>query len=183
MIGSESFKNGDFCGALTEFDTALVYPSNYGEGKNRKKTTEAHVYYFSGLTQESRNESQKANECFEKAIGSTYQITDELYFEGLALRRLGRDCDAKAIFLKMAEAGESLIKNPGKPAYFGLDVTIPAPFEYNTDRINTVCGALLKGLGLRGLGRAVEAAESFKTARNLDPYNFKLYLYDRLFND
>jgi len=179
IMGLEKLAKGNMDEAIAQFKEALVYPANYGEGRSYM-AQEAHIYYFTGLAYEKKGDFEKAKEYYLKASTKNIFITEVSYFEGLALRKLGKDNEACKVFFKIIEEGDRLIKNCDKYGYFGVGLPIPQPFEGDIRKLNTVAGALLKGIGYRGLGNDVEEKKAFGIVRELDPYNFKLHIFDNI---
>ncbi len=177
IIGLQHFETGRYKDALAELREALVYPKSYGEGKSYK-AQETHIHYFAGVINEKAGEQEAVAEAYSKAAQKSMAVTDVSYFEGLALAKLGRLDEAAGVFKAMVSEGERLIAECGKYEYFGVGMPIPQPFEGDIKRLNTVTGSLLKGLGYKGLGDAEKSGKAFSVAHRLDPYNFKLHVYN-----
>lgn len=86
------------------------YPWNLGEGK-LYGAQENHIYYYLGCTLEAQGRAEEAAECFAKAstgisepVGAMYyndQPPEMIYYQGLALLKLGRQKEAYGRFNKL----------------------------------------------------------------------------------
>ena len=56
------------------------------------------------------------------------------------------------------------------------------PFEYDIEKNNMVDGNVLKAFALLGLDEREKAAAAINKARELSPYDFRIYIFDSLIN-
>ncbi|MDF2926584.1 MAG: Tetratricopeptide 2 repeat-containing protein [Paenibacillaceae bacterium] len=152
-------------------------PASYGEAKTFFNQ-EAHIHYFLGLLLESQGRSLEARNAY--AEGAIYKAaTSELsLFRALALRKLDRGGEAEAVLEEMLHAAEDLIVNKDLRPYYGVGAPTPMPFEYNIEKSNLRDGHILKAYALLGYGKFQESGKAMNTARSLDPYDFRVYVYD-----
>ena len=54
------------------------------------------------------------------------------------------------------------------------------PFEYNIEKINLTNGHILKAFALLGYGKKEQAEEAMNVAKKLDPYNFKIFAFNKV---
>lgn len=56
------------------------------------------------------------------------------------------------------------------------------PFENAIEKKNLVDGSILKAYALLGLQGLDDAMAAMETARELDPYDFRIFAFDRIKN-
>lgn len=163
--------------ALELLKKALEYPSNLGEGK-LYGAQENNVNYYIGLACELLGDGKNAREYFEKAsVGleepaSAMFYNDQppemIFYQGLALRKLGRDAAAAGRFNKLVDYGEKHLSDRVVLDYFAVSLPDFLIFDEDLDRKNAVHCRYLMGLGYLGKGRMAEAALEFESALRLD---------------
>jgi tetratricopeptide (TPR) repeat protein len=150
MRGREAMEAHRFGEALEAFKTAMTYPLNLEAAEPRGGPGSAKVFYHIGTAQEALGDRKTSEEAFHKAISFRSGRSEDDYYRGLALAKIGRADEAGAIFEGLIRAGKERAGSgpaPGAQAYF------------------------LQGLGYLGKGREIEAAEAFEKARALDLYD------------
>lgn len=151
------------------------YPENLGEGK-LEGTKDNHVHYYMGLVKEHLGDAAGARTCFQRAAVGTSEPTDMMYYndqpadmifyQGLALEKLGRPVEAKARFNKLLDYGEQHMFDHMRVDYFAVSLPDFLIFEDDLDKKNRAHCYYLIGLAQWGLGRTSDAAEAFaETAR------------------
>ncbi len=95
-------------------------------------------------------------------------------FRALALRRLARFSEAKAVLNEMIAASDRKIENADLRTYYCVGSPSPMPFEQDIRKMNLTDGHVLKAYALLGLGRFNEADEYIKKAELLDTYDFRI---------
>jgi tetratricopeptide (TPR) repeat protein len=150
MRGREAMKARRFGEALQAFKTAMTYPPNLEAAEPRRGPGSARIFYHIGMAQAALGEKGRAREAFERALAFGRGLSEDAYYRGLALARLGRPSEAAGAFADLAGAAESRLSS---------SQTQPAQIYY------------LLGLGLLGQGKSPEAGFEFKRARELDPYD------------
>lgn len=161
------------------FDTALVYPANYGEGRHYS-AQEGNIYYYRGLLEEELGRKEAAREAWTKAANQPSQITDVTYFAAMSERKLGNEERAAQLLKDMIAAGESLRENAHRYGYFGVGMASPLPFELDVKPINLAEANLLLALGRKGLGDEEGSGQALEALIKLDPWNIKLCFLRRL---
>ena len=143
----------------------MEYPANQEIGKPTRKDRSAKIEYCLGRVHEVMGQGQSAQGAFKNAAESSEREgSEEGYFRGLALIKLGREQEAKELFEGMEKQGLGELE-PGKEAvdYF-------AKFgEKKAERIRLAQAHYMVGLARLGLSRRTEAEGSFAKARELDP--------------
>ena len=67
-------------------------------------------------------------------------------------------------------------------ANLAVPVNDDMPFEYNIEKNNLTDGYILKAFALLGFDKKAEAVEAIEEARKLNPYDFRIFAFDRVIN-
>ncbi|MDR0599483.1 MAG: tetratricopeptide repeat protein, partial [Treponema sp.] len=170
-------KNRD---AAAELEKAAIYYENFGEGK-LPGAQENHIYYHLGLALREIDPRRSA-ECFEKAstgisepAGAMYyndQPPHLIYYQGLALRALGREDEARSRFNKLIAYGEKHLFKKQTMDYFAVSLPDFLVFEVDLDEKNRVHCYYMMALGHLGLGDDKKAGLCFDKLFELSPNHF-----------
>jgi tetratricopeptide (TPR) repeat protein len=152
-------------------------PKSYGEAKTFFNQ-EAHIYYNIGLIAEMNGDAEGAKTAFEKAAEYKAAVSPISLWRALALMRLGDENEARRVLDEMISVGENKLENRDMRTYYGVGSPSPMPFEYDIVKQNTCEGSILKAFALLGYGKKDEAEELLTAVRELDPYNFDLFVFD-----
>ncbi len=179
LLGRAAHLAGDTEKALDWYQTALVYPANYGEGRHYS-AQEGNIYYCTGLALEAAGQKEQAEQAYQKAAGQPDQVTEISYFAGLAYGRLNDAQKAEKVFQAMMDTAAQKEKTAHLYGYFGVGMAAPLPFELDVRRLNLADAFLLKALGAKGLKEEAASLEAVKALEALDPYNAKLGFFKKL---
>ena len=152
-------------------------PKSYGEAKTFFNQ-EAHIYYNIGLIAETAGDKEAAKAAYEKAAEYKAAVSPISLWRALALFKLGDETEAKRVLDEMISVAENKLANRDLRTYYGVGSPSPMPFEYNIIKQNTCEGSILKAFALLGYGKLGEAEETVAAVRELDPYNFDLFVFD-----
>ncbi|MDD2709780.1 MAG: hypothetical protein PHV34_17480 [Verrucomicrobiae bacterium] len=155
--------------AIEDLRAALVIPPNFGEGRNYF-AQEAHIHFNLGAAHERMGDATAARDFYRKAAEEGHGVTEITYYQGKALRKLGREAEARDKFKALAGTGEDFLRRDGTPGYFGVGMAIPLPFGGDVRNNNRITGFFLRGLGRLGLGEAEAASVDFDALRGEDPH-------------
>lgn len=147
-------------------------PKTYGEAKTFFNQ-EAHIYYYKGLI--TGDVADFENAAVYKAATSEISL-----FRALALRKLNKFSEAKAVLDEMLASAENTIENCDMRTYYGVGSPSPMPYELDIVKMNLTNGYILKAYALLGCGKYNEADECMNAAREIDPYDFRIYAYDQI---
>lgn len=166
----------------------VSYPENLGEGK-LEGTKDNHVNYYLGLVRERLGDRSGAKACFERAsvgtgepAGMMYyndQPADMIYYQGLALEKLGRPVEAKARFNKLLDYGERHMFDHMRVSYFAVSLPDFLIFDDDLDKRNRAHCHYLIGLARLGLGEKQAAAEAFEAAIREEPSHQNAIQYNK----
>ena len=165
---------------------ALSYPENLGEGK-LEGTKDNNINYYLGLCEEHMSKESEAQRLYAEATvgtdepaGMMYyndQPADMIYFEGLALKKLGKEVSGKSHFNKLIDYGERHMRDEVSVGYFAVSLPDFQIFDEDwTERNMAHCHYLI-GLGKLGYGENREAAEEFRKAIDLEPTHWNAIRY------
>lgn len=163
LRGLESLKNGKYDKALKDIETAQAYPiSQTGRGRV------AQYDYLIGLIYKKTGKKAMADDLFKKAIevslGSGRGSTDReyMYYQGMAMKELGRTEDAKKLFQSMLDATQNR----------GGDETFFTQFGAGqSGETQIALNHYLAGLAYEGLGDKVKAKTEFTESLKINPGN------------
>ncbi|HEX5083849.1 MAG TPA: DUF5107 domain-containing protein, partial [Blastocatellia bacterium] len=147
--------------AAAEFIKATEYPPNFGVGRPAMES-QAREYVVAALEFEAAGRHDEAEKWLrraaEDALNSPTQPeeswSEHYYYKAVALDRLGRMDDARALYERLARLNDEQRMRSAEPS---------PP--------RGALRFLLAGWGLKALGRNEEAREAFQRALQLDPAN------------
>jgi len=149
--------------ALRDFQAAVTYPANLEVAPPSRGTGSAKAFYLMALAYDRLGKISEAASSLEKAATIEPGWSEQAYFKGLALGRLGKTAEAEALFSGLVRfAREKLGAAPALDFFekFGEKQSAAAhEAQYH----------LMAGLGLRALKRPVDAAEELRKAVALNP--------------
>ncbi len=122
LRGEQSLEAKQYDHALADFGAALAVPDNLPLGSaGAAGRHNAAAAYWTGLVYEGQGNRQKAMESWERAAApgparrrrasATADLTRqaEMYYQGLALQKLGKTEEAKSIFQGLVAAGQQAV--------------------------------------------------------------------------
>ena len=155
----------------------LIYPMNLGEGK-LYGTQENDVYYWLGIAYEKSSQLEKACQYWESAtLGNTEpaaaifyndQKPDKIFYQGLALIKLGRKVEACKRFNALISYGETHLNDTIKLDYFAVSLPDLLIWDDDLTYRNKVHCLYLLGLGYLGLGELAKAKKQLQMAAKMD---------------
>jgi tetratricopeptide (TPR) repeat protein len=156
--------------ALADLKAAVTIPSNlplgFGAGARN-----AEVSYWTGVAYEGLGDQQKALAAWNQASaaretpagrrrGRSMFGGAQSYYMALALKKLGRNDQAKAAFESLVETGKNAL---GQPAPAGRPGRVPSP------RAQSANAHYLTGLGYLGLDEQAQAKAELSEAVEISP--------------
>ena len=154
--------------AAKEYDKAvcllnecLEYPHHLGEGK-LYGAQENDFHYLLGVAYDSLGEKAKAIECWEKATKGPQEPAaamyyndakpDKIFYQGLALYKLGLDGEAHGRFFKLINYGKQHIFEKQVMDYFAVSLPDLLIWEDSLDTKNVIHCKYMLALGYYGMG-------------------------------
>jgi tetratricopeptide (TPR) repeat protein len=163
--------------AIALLERAKVFPENLGEGK-LAGAAENHIHYYLGLAHEALGGNAAAKAWYARAsVGIAEpssvmyyndQPPDSIYYQGLALRALGRTGEADSRFRTLIEYGNANRDKDIVIDYFAVSLPDFLVFDEDLNKRNRIHCLYMAALGALGLGRKDEAADAAAAILALD---------------
>ncbi|NPD91321.1 DUF5107 domain-containing protein [Xylanibacter muris] len=160
-LAKKAIAGGDYDKAICLLKECLDYPENLGEGK-LYGAQENDFYYFLGCAYDGLGDADMAMECWEKAAeGPTEPAAamyyndakpDKIFYQGLALLRLGRGGEANGRFYKLVNFGKNHLFEKQVMDYFAVSLPDLLIWEDSLDIRNRIHCLYMIALGYYGLG-------------------------------
>ena len=159
-------------------EECLVYPHSLGEGK-LIGAQDNDFYYFLGCVHDRLGDAAKAKECWEKATLGPQEPApamyyndskpEKIFYQGMALRKLGREQEALSRFNKLVSYGEKHIFDKVVMDYFAVSLPDLLIWEDSLDTKNQIHCKLMLALGHFGLGNMEKARKFLSEIKEEDP--------------
>jgi tetratricopeptide (TPR) repeat protein len=156
---------------------AQCYPANLGEGK-LAGAQENDIHYLIGCAHEALDQPEEAKAAFERAsIGlhepksAQYyndQPPDMIFYQGLALRKLGREAEARDRFECLLHYGQQHLNDAVEFDFFAVSLPDFLVFDDDLTRRHRIHCYYIMALGFTGRGEADRARASFDAVLRLD---------------
>lgn len=172
--------------AIEHLKAAQVYPHNLGEGK-LFGAKENDIFYWSGFAYEKQGDISEAKKNWQKASEGLSdpspamfyndQQPDKIFYQGLALLKLGKKNEADKRFQNLIAYGKQHMNDTVKLDYFA--VSLPDLFIWEEDlnvRNQLHCHYLI-GLGELGLDNTEKAIAAFKKVLEKDLYHLSAHIH------
>ena len=160
--GYEKALAGDYKGAIALYEKSFDYPVNHQVFLvDERSPRDAQAYYFIGEAYEKMGQKSKAKSCYRKAAGVDTKLSFCRYWKGLALQKLGRNEEAKAIYEALVAEGKAAVVED-IVSFYGAEGTSSLTVE----GINTMAYRMM-AFGYLGLGNSDAAKECFELALQL----------------
>ena len=176
-LAKQALVAGDYDRAVKLLTECLQYPHHLGEGK-LYGAQENDFYYFLGVAYEALGQSDKAHECWEEAVKGSQEPAaamyyndakpDKIFYQGLALRKLGCVGEANGRFYKLVNYGKQHIFEKQVMDYFAVSLPDLLIWEDSLDRKNEIHCKYMLALGYLGLGDKDKARRYAAEVSGLD---------------
>jgi tetratricopeptide (TPR) repeat protein len=161
QLAKKAMSEGKYSEALEYLNDTDSYPENIGEGKLFNSPNNE-IDYWKAVAYEMIFEKEKSLEYYNKAsngflvpaLAIFYNDTDpaNLFYQGMALNKMGKTNEAKAIFNRLIEFGSSHLNDESVIDYFAVSLPDMLIFDSNINQINKIQCNYMMGLGYLGLG-------------------------------
>ena len=179
-LGKEAIEAKNYQEAISMLKRALTYPENLGEGK-LQGAQDNNIHYYLGCAYEGLEKANEAKASFEAAsIGLSEptsamyyndQPPENIFFRGLALKKLGREEEASAVFKRLVSYAEEHIDDDTQMDYFAVSLPDFLVFEEDLKEQNRIHCLFISALGHLGLEQYEESSERFDTLLADAPYH------------
>lgn len=172
--------------AITHLEAAQQYPHNLGEGK-LFGAQENDIFYWLGCAYEQLGKTQSAKEAWQKAseglsdpspaIFYNDQQPDKIFYQGLALLKLGEQAEAQKRFENLKKYGEAHKEDAVKLDYFAISLPDLLIWEEDLQVRNRMHCEYLIGLGALGLNDLAAAEKALSKVLHEDLYHLPAQLH------
>ena len=155
----------------------LDYPHHLGEGK-LYGAQENDFYYLLGIAYKATGEDEKALACWEKATNGPQEPAaamyyndakpDKIFYQGMALYKLGREGEAHSRFYRLINYGKQHIFEKQIMDYFAVSLPDLLIWEDSLDTKNLIHCKYMLALGYLGLGDNEHAQKYLAEVEALD---------------
>lgn len=163
--------------AVQLLEECLVYPHHLGEGK-LEGAQDNDFYYFLGVAHEALGQHDKAVVCWEKATLGPQEPAaamyyndakpDKIFYQGLALQKLGRTDEANGRFYRLLNYGKQHLFDHVVMDYFAVSLPDLQIWEGDLNLQNQIHCKYMLSLGYLGLGRRDEALRYLNEVEGMD---------------
>lgn len=188
-LAKKNINLNNFEDAIQLLMDAKQYPYNLGEGKLHG-TVENDIDYWLGCAYEGIKDQEKAIEFFTKAsiglsdpspaIFYNDQQPDKIFYQGLALQKLGNNEEAKIRFSKLLTYGKTHMNDNVKLDYFAISLPDLLIWEEDLNIINQIHCYYLIGLGQLGLGNYSEALTAFDKVKEMNLTHISAHIHSKM---
>lgn len=175
---------GDIEKAIALLNECLDYPHHLGEGK-LYGAQENDFYYLLGVAYEKlasvnndHSYREKARDCWEKATKGPQEPAaamyyndakpDKIFYQGLALRKLGREDESHGRFYRLINYGKQHIFEKQVMDYFAVSLPDLLIWEDSLDTKNLIHCKYMLALGYYGMGDTKHALKYLAEVEMLD---------------
>lgn len=180
-LAKNMYYAGCYTEALSLLEDARVYPHNLGEGK-LYGAQENDLDYWTGCVYSKLGDTEKAEQCWERAsvgldepvqaIFYNDQQPDKIFYQGMALIKLGRKTAAEVKFNNLVKYGKENMNRNIKIDFFAVSLPDLSIFEDDLNLRNNIHCNFLMGLGYLGLNELEKAEKHFSETLQSDPSHF-----------
>lgn len=172
--------------AIRWLEECLAFPPNLGEGK-LPLAPDNDFHYLLGCAWDAKGNRAQAVHYWEKAtIGQLHPSAaiyyndtkpEKIFYQGMALRRLGRIDEAHGKFYELINYGKNHLFDKVKLDYFAVSLPDLLIWDGDLDNNNRMHCYFLLALGYYGLGDEMHAHKYLTEALSLDYNHLGLFSF------
>lgn len=176
-LAKKAIAEGRYADAVSLLEECLTYPHHLGEGK-LYGAQDNDFYYLMGVAYDAMNQTDKARQCWLKATeGPTEPAAalyyndakpDKIFYQGMALLKLGRTGEANGRFHKLVNYGEKHLFDKVRMDYFAVSLPDLLIWEDDLQVRNEIHCKYMMALGYCGLGNKDKSMRYLGEAEALD---------------
>ncbi|MEE9361587.1 MAG: DUF5107 domain-containing protein [Cellulophaga sp.] len=169
-LAKEAINSANYDKAIALLQRTEKYPDNLGEGK-LYGTQENDIHYWLGCAHSGLGKVEEATHYYKKASAGLEELTvaifyndqqpDKIFYQGLALMKLGKSEEAVLRFNNLINYGEEHISDNLRIDYFAVSLPDLLIWEDDLNKRNEIHCRYLVGLGRMGLNDVAKAQEEF----------------------
>ena len=172
--------------ALGTPENTFTYPENLGEGKLYGAQENRQNYYM-GLKTADVAFFEKASTGLSDPASAMYyndQPPETIFYQGMALLKLGRENEANERFDKLISFADRHIDDEISIDYFAVSLPDLLVFDEDLNLKNRLHCMFMKALGLYGKGEKEKSKSLFEEALAINPNTFQIAThYNLLFKE
>lgn len=176
-LAKKAIAEGCYADAVNLLEECLTYPHHLGEGK-LYGAQDNDFYYLMGVAYDAMNQTDKARQCWLKATeGPTEPAAalyyndakpDKIFYQGMALLKLGRTGEVNGRFHKLVNYGEKHLFDKVRMDYFAVSLPDLLIWEDDLQVRNEIHCKYMMALGYCGLGNKDKSMRYLGEAEALD---------------
>ena len=176
-LAKQAIAAKDYEKAIVLLNECLDYPHHLGEGK-LYGAQENDFYYLLGIAYEATGKNEKALACWEKATNGPQEPAaamyyndakpDKIFYQGMALYKLGREGEAHGRFYRLINYGKQHIFEKQTMDYFAVSLPDLLIWEDSLDTKNLIHCKYMLALGYYGMGDKEHALRYLADIEALD---------------
>ena len=176
-LAKQALDKKDYEQAIALLKECLEYPEHLGEGKLHG-AQENDFYYLLGIAYDKSGSHDEAVRCWEEATKGPQEPAaamyyndakpDKIFYQGLALRRLGREDEAHGRFYKLINYGKQHVFEKQVMDYFAVSLPDLLIWEDTLDAKNLIHCKYMLALGYYGMGETEKALRYLAETEALD---------------
>ena len=176
-LAKKAICDKDYEKAIKLLNECLEYPHHLGEGK-LYGAQENDFYYLLGIAYDALGQKDKARKCWEEATKGPQEPAaamyyndakpDKIFYQGLALYKLGREGEAHGRFYRLINYGKQHVFEKQVMDYFAVSLPDLLIWEDSLDTKNLIHCKYMLALGYYGMGDKVHAERYLKEVEELD---------------
>ena len=185
-LAKQAIDGNDYSRAVTLLEQCMEYPHHLGEGK-LYGAQENDFLYLLGCAYEGLGDNDKARKCFEEATSGPTEPAaamyyndakpDKIFYQGMALLKLGRTAEANGRFYKLINYGKNHLFENVVMDYFAVSLPDLQIWEGDLNVANRVHCLFMLALGFYGLGDKAHATRYLGEASKLDANHLAIYQF------
>ena len=172
--------------ALGTPESTFTYPEKLGEGKLYGAQENRQNYYMGLKTDDSAYFEKASTGLSEPASAMYYndQPPKTIFYQGMALLKLGRENEANERFDKLIAYADEHIDDEISIDYFAVSLPDLLVFDEDLNIKNKLHCMFMKSLGLYGKGEKEKSKSLFEEALAINPNTFQIAThYNLLFKE
>lgn len=188
-LGKKYIWQEDYEKAIIYLKAAKIYPNNLGEGK-LFGTQENDINYWLGFAYEGLKRFSESKEFYSIAsqglsnpsMATFYndQQPDKIFYQGLALKKLGEVEKSRLLFLNLIDYGKQHIDDEIEIDYFAISLPNFLIWEDDLKLRNKIHCFYLIGLGNLGMQKTDEASKFFEKTSSLDSCHLPTVIHKKM---
>jgi len=176
-LAKQAISKKDYEQAIQLLKQCLEYPHHLGEGK-LYGAQENDFYYLMGVAYDAMGLTDTARQCWlqategpqEPAAAMYYNDAkpDKIFYQGMALLRLGRQGEANGRFYKLINYGKQHVYEKQVMDYFAVSLPDLLIWEDSLDKKNQIHCKYMLALGYYGLGNKEQSEKYLCEVEQID---------------